>query len=66
MLQGYVLDGMFVATFPNTSSPEYTATYNKGTRTSEAMYDAEGRVLWRWNHTVRTNGLAGLLAMRAQ
>ena len=33
--QGYLLDGSFVATHPNSSVAEYTATYTRGVRENE-------------------------------
>ena len=33
--QGYLLDGSFVATHPNSSVAEYTATYTRGVRESD-------------------------------
>ena len=50
-VKGYLLDGAFAATFPNSSVVEYSASYSQGRRTSEAMRDGAGRLLWQWNHT---------------
>jgi hypothetical protein len=54
-VRGYLLDGDFVATFPGTTVPEYTAAYADGVRTAEALHDHSGRLLWRWNHAAGVN-----------
>ena len=43
---GYALDGTFSARFPNTSVVQYNATYSKGVRLSEAIFDASGAIIF--------------------